>query len=212
MTNIYLSPSWFYLYSIGFEIFFACVAFLVAMVAFRIFRLVSERNAKYFAWAFMFISFSYMVQSIFNFLILENLANRIHYALFLDSLGSYVHVLLKLVGLCFLVYVSLQAKVRALVLLMLVSLVSIAMSANYLHAYYVLSSIFLAFVGGHFVVTYLKRRDPKMLLIIAAFLFLFLGSAHYLIAVDHQLFYVLGHFLELGAYLLILLNFYLVYR
>jgi hypothetical protein len=48
------------------------------------------------------------------------------------------------------------------------------------------------------------------MLVAAAFLFLLFGRAHFIMSVDHELFYALGHILELVAYIFILWNFYLV--
>ena len=68
----------------------------------------------------------------------------------------------------------------------------------------------MIFITWHFIKNYMNKKHPNTLLIALAFLFLLFGSFHFLISVDHQLFYAIGHILELFAYLLILLNLYLV--
>ena len=53
---------------------------------------------------------------------------------------------------------------------------------------------------------FMKSKQPRQLFIILAFAFLLFGRAHFVLAVNHSLFYVIGHVLELFAYALILAN------
>jgi hypothetical protein len=48
--------------------------------------------------------------------------------------------------------------------------------------------------------------------VVLAFTFLLFGSLHYLLSVDHAIYYVIGHVLELFAYLCILANLIMVLR
>ena len=84
--------------------------------------------------------------------------------------------------------------------------------SNTLLAYYILSSIYLALISWHYIQNFLSNRQTKTLLVALAFIFLFFGSFHFFMSVNHELFYVIGYFLELLAYLLILANLYLVLK
>jgi len=58
----------------------------------------------------------------------------------------------------------------------------------------------------------MRRKQKKNLLVLLAFCFLLFGSVHFLVSVNHALFYVIGHFLELIAYVLILTNLLLLMK
>ena len=219
MTNIYLSPSWFYMYSIIFEAFFAVAAVLLTWLSFKVYKVIGEKNALYFSCAFIFIAASYIVQTISNIFIFSKLNESIcrfvkisSIAVF-DAVGSYIHIFLMIVGLSFLFFITLKtSKLRTLLALIALPVAAFVLSRNYLATYYLISSIYLAFVSWYYIGNYLEKKDVKVLLVSIAFFLLFLGNAHYFIIVNHQVFYVISHFLELAAYIMILANFYLVFK
>jgi len=213
------APSWFYGYDIVLELFFAVISLVVAAFAFRLYKKTSQRNLALFSTAFSLIGFSYLIQSIINFLILSKVNETVCRAIKIQSVASFntfgllVHIFFMTIGLSVLVYLaSKQEKVRMLFLLSLISLLGIFLSKNTIYTFYLFSTIFLAFISWHFISNYLKNKKSKTLLIAIAFLFLLFSSLHFLISVNHQLFYAIGHILELIAYLLILINYYLILK
>lgn len=219
MVLVSFSPSWFYGYDVALELFFAIISIVVAGLAFRIYKKTSQRNVALFGTSFLFIGVSYFIQSIINFLILSKLNEHVCRAIKIQSISAFnnvgllVHVLFMTIGLSVLVYLTCkQEKIRMLLLLILISVFGIFLSKNLLYTFYLFSTMFLILISWHFISNYLKNKKPQTLLIAIAFLFLLFGNFHFLVSVNHQLFYVLGHILELIAYILILLNYYLVLK
>ena len=216
MSFTYFSPGWFFGYDIALELSFAVISLMVALFAFRIYRLTSQRYAKLFGISFTLISISYFIQSIFNFLIVTNANQRICDAFRFQSvslfniLSIYFHIIFMTIGLVVLTYMTLKTeKRRILWLLLAISLPAIFLTET-LYMFFLLSTVYLAFISWYYIRNYLRNMQTKTLLVAIAFVFLLFGSMHFIISVNHQVFYVIGHILELFAYLFILWNFYLV--
>jgi hypothetical protein len=219
MIYSYLSPEWFYGYDAGFELAFALISLVVALFAFKIYRKTSQRLVRLFGFSFLLISISYFIESILNYLIVRFLNGQMPVVQKLTSIAGFeyigilTHIVLMTIGLSILFYATLKEKrLRILWFLILIALSAILFNENTLYMFYLVSTIYLIFISWHFILNYLRNRQVKTLLIAAAFVFLLFGSFHFLISVNHQLFYVIGHILEFFAYAFILVNFYLVQR
>lgn len=214
-----LSPIWFNGYDVALELFFAVISLIVAGLAFRIYKKTSQRNISLFGISFLFIGVSYLIQSVINYLILSKLNENICRVIKIQSISAFnnfgllVHILFMTIGLSVLVYLTCkQEKMRMLFLLILISVFGIFSSKNILYTFYLFSTVFLIIISWHFISNYLKNKKSKTLMIAIAFLFLLFGNFHFLVSVNHQLFYVLGHILELIAYILIVINYYAVLK
>jgi hypothetical protein len=219
MSFANLAPSWFFGYDVALEFVFAVISIVVALFAFKIFKKTDQKQVKLFGHAFLLIGISYLIQSILNYLIISKANETICRAIKLNSIawfnafGVYAHIFFMTVGLVLLVYMTFKTDNKKILwLLMITSLLAVFLSINTLYIFYLISTIYLIFISWHFINNYLKNKHTKTLLVAVAFLFLLFGSIHFIFAVNHQLFYVLGHILELFAYLLILANFYLVLK
>lgn len=219
MVFFVLSPPWFLGIDAALEASFAVITFLVALLAFGMYKRTSHNWTRIFGFSFLLISISYMIQSIFNFLTISSLHEQICMAVRFNSiatfqaLGLLTHIILMTLGLSMLLYTTLKDKrLRTLWLLLAVSFGAIFLSNNVVYMFYLMSTIYLAFISWHFILNYHRKRKTMTLLVAAAFVLLFIGSFHFVISVNHQLFYVVGHILELVAYLLILANILLLRR
>ncbi len=219
MSYACLSPSWFFGYDIALEMIFAVISILIASFALKIYRKTDQRQIKLFSAAFLSIGISYIIESILNYLIISNANESICRAVNIESielfnaLAAYVHMFFMTVGLVLLVYLTFRIENKKLLLLLLItSLLLVFLSTNPVYAFYLASSIYLIFISWYYISNYRKSRQSQTLLVAVAFIFLLFGTIHFLISVNHQLFYVLGHVLELLAYVFILANLYMVLR
>ena len=219
MVLAQIAPSWFFGYDVLLEFLFAIISLVVSVFAFKIYKKTAQNSVKLFGISFLLISISYFIQSILNFLIINQLTERVCFAVKVQSVtlfnnfGILAHVTAMTLGLSLLTYTTLkQENTRLLWLLILVPLSSIISSRNIVYVFYLIATILLVFIEIHFVSNYLKNKQSKTLLIAVAFLFLLIGNFHFLISINHQIFYAIGHILELCAYILILTNFYLILK
>lgn len=217
MSFTAFSPQWFFGIDVALEFLFAIILLAVALFGHKIYKKTGQRQIKYFSLAFLFIGVSYVIQSIFNYLVVSQLVETVCYVIKFRSIalfnlyGMYAHMLLMTIGLVLLVYMTFKIEdKRPLWLLMIISLLAIFLSCNQLYIFYLLSSVYLIFLVWHFLGNYLKNKTGNSLLIATAFLLIFFGSVHFTFSMDHQPYYVVGHILELFAYLLILINLLIV--
>jgi hypothetical protein len=212
-----MSPEWFLGYDIFFELFFFVIAFITAIYALKVYKATDQKLAKYFGYGFLLVAMAYFMQLLSNYLVYSQLNNQIcRMANFtstaiVDAIGTYSFMLLMISGLVVLLFVSLKSdKKRTLWILLFVSITAIMLSKNPMYSFYLLSSLYLAFIAWHFIENYLKNKRAITLSVALAFIFLWFGTFHFLISVNHELFYVIGHILAFFAYIMILINWYLV--
>jgi len=206
-------PPWFLGYNIILEAIFALVTLIVSRYAFKIHRLTEQRQLRLFGTAFLAISISYFIQSFLNLAILSNLTEKICHMVkaeninTLNLIGIYTYVIFFSFGLLMLFYMTLKIKdIRIFSFLLIVVLSAIFVSINVLFMFYLISSIILLSVCLHYLKNYLDKKQPKTLLVLVAFVFLLFGRVHFIFALNHGTYYVIGHILEFGAYGLILIN------
>lgn len=214
-----LSPPWFYGYDVVLELCFTIISLAIALFALQIYKLTDQVQVKHFGISFIFISISNFTQSALNFLTITKTDQVICSKIGIQNInifatyGLYMQMIFLMVGLVMLTYMTFRTKqARIMWLLLIIALIAIFLSVNPIYTFYLISSLLLAIISIHFVANYLRSRQTKTLLVVLAFLFLFFGSIHFILAVNHEIYYVLGHIMELFAYSLILSNLYLVLR
>jgi len=219
MLNLYLIPNWFFGIDVVFELAFAVVSLIVSLYAFKIYKLSNQTQSKLFGFSFLFFSISYFIQSFMNFAIISKLNENVCVALkfqsidALNTLGIYAHILFFTLGLATLTYMTLRTNNKKLhSLIIVIAIFFILFSANKIYSFYFLSSIFLIYIVSHYFLNYLENKQTKTLLVLIAFIFLLFGNIHFMFAVNHILFYILAHFLELISYSLILINLLLILK
>jgi hypothetical protein len=213
------SPAWFSGYDIALEFFFAIMSVSVALFALKVYKATNQKQTRLFGISFMFISLAYLTQALMNIIAFHEATEYVcpvmamQSIMLYDTIGVFANILLMTIGLSTLTYMTLKTdKVRVLLLLMLLSLTALLTSRDIISAYFMISSLLLAIITWHFIDNHIKQKKKTSLMIMIAFIFLLLGRIHFLFSMNHQMFYALGHMLELVAYLLILWNFYLVLK
>lgn len=209
MSALFMSPNWFFGYGIAFGFFFAVISLIIAIYAFNVHKTTGQKLAEYFGYGFLLLFMANLIQASTDTLLY--FATNTLTVQTLGILGVYLYMVFMVSGLVTLMFVSLKSdKIRTLWILLAISLLAIWMSRNQIYTFYTISSIFLAFITWHFIENYLHNKQWLTLSVALAFVFLWFSSFHYIISVNHTLFYVIGTILELFAYIMILVNWYLV--
>jgi hypothetical protein len=219
MTHLSIIPDWFFGYGMMFELAFAIITLAVCWYSFKIYKLSEDRNSKHLGYAFLFFSISYFVQFILNvamfFELNEKILNIIELKdiLTLDVFYILTHMILFTLGLVTLCYMVLKIKNKALyIFMMLFSILIILFSVNQIYIFYIFSSLLLLFITSYYLKNYIKNPNSKGVLMLIAFLFLLFGHLHFIFLMNHPVYYIIGSFLELVAYVLILINLLRVLR
>jgi hypothetical protein len=207
-------------YDILLESLFGIISLLLALMAFRVYSRTDQRQIKLFGIAFAFMSASYFVQALFNYIIFSKTNAAVCSSMVLpifawyNFLGVYTHILLMTIGVVTLTYMTLKVQKPLLLMMMLVvSLVALFFSEeHFLTVFLILSTVYFVFICIHFIKNYRKNKDKKSLLTALAFLFLLFGSVNFMFCTQGEFFYGVAHVLALIAYLFILGDFYLVLK
>ena len=208
----HFSPVWFFGYDVALEFLFFVVSLFVAIFSIRVYRRTYQKPVRLFAVSFIFISISYLIQSVFNFIMLSEERSLISVAI-LDTIAMYSHMLFMTIGLSILAYMTFKVDNKRLIaLISIISLVAIFLSANPFYSFFLISSLYFGIVLIHFALNYIRTPRKESLLVVIAFVFLMFGSIHFIFSVNHSLFYAIGHILELVAYVMILINLLMVQR
>lgn len=216
---IFNAPDWFIGYDVFLELAFAVITLIVSLYAFKVYRIAEHKRTELFGIAFLLISISYFLQSFLNMAILSNFNNNICSALNINNLISlnyvefHIHIVFFLLGLLTLAYMTLKiSSKKAYILMATMLFLTVFLSPDHLIAFYFLSTVLLLFISIQYLLNYINNREHKTLLVLLGFLFLLFGSIHFLLSVNHAIFYVISHILELVAYTLILINLILVVK
>jgi hypothetical protein len=222
MGYLFVAPQWFFGYDMVLELIFAIITLLVSIYAYKVYKLSEEQPLKLFATAFLFISLSYFVQSIINFVLLAGFDDDISIFMnfqnvyLVNLFGIYLHSILFLIGLSMLAYVTMKVeRLGPFLMFLAVTLISLFFSPNKAFMLYLLSSVILLFTLYYYLNNYIRIRKVNTLLMLVAILFLLLGYIQFIFSIhdnfmDSPAFYVLGHVFELVAYVLVLVNLMLV--
>jgi len=207
-------------YDVVLELLFGMISLVLSLFAFKVYRETDQRQTKLFGIAFLFMSLSYFVQSLFNFLIISAAKGAVCKVMYVsifnwyNFLGVYTHILLMTMGLVVLTYMTLKVqKPMLLWMMLLISLTALFFSEeHFFTVFLILSTVYFIFISIHFVNNYRKNKDRKSLVVALAFLFLLFGSINFIFCTQADIFYLAAHLLALVAYLFILLDFYLVLK
>jgi len=217
MPIAHYSPAWFLGYDVTLEVLFAVMTFVVSLFTKKIYEKDKDRASLFISLSFFSISVSYVLQAAINLILLLNID---HIPVLpvkimpvdLFTILVYVHFTLMIFGLIVFTCMTLKTKKTTLSLLTLITLTIIFLSENTLLTYLILSAIYLAFISKHYITILLKKKRKEPLLdatvwIIMSFILLFSSKAHFLLSVQYEILYVVGHIFEMFAIILIFNNF-----
>lgn len=218
MEHIYFLPEWFITYGIGLELVFAIITLLVAIYAFKTYKLGLQKQTKLFGLGFLSISLSYIIWFILNLFALIELSEGtfaldLNGATRLINLGAYAHIIFFLLGLILLVYTNLKIKSPGTFsLLFSIIFVSIILTNSKALLFYAISSILIFYLAIHYLFEYKEKRNSHLELMFFSFVFLFLGTLELIFTTAYSTHYAIAHIFILISYVLILINLVSVFK
>ena len=219
MVSLGFCPNWFFHQSIIFELAFAIITLFVSLYSFKIYKIAKEKSAILFGMAFLLFSASYFIQSILNIGILYELSQnvdvlqQVSQVVNLGLNALYTHMIFMLLGLILIILITLKPRnIKVFLLLGLISILPIYLGKDPIYTFFIISSTYLLFISHNYLKNYIENKQLNTFLVFIAFLLLFLSDIHFIFSLNHSLFYVIGHYLELASYILILLNLIMVLK
>jgi len=219
MINLYSIDSPFILFEMLLQVFFAFITLLISYLALKVYNVTKRKSAKYILIGFLFMAFSYLVQAIFSFLkLLEYdyelyLLFGIHPLAIFQNQSIYLHIFFMTIGFSFILLTTFKNVSKKLLLIILLpTLLTLLHSRFLLQSFFVITSVYLAFMVHHYFLNYVERKNVHPLLITFAFLLLFLGQVEFVFMGTSLLIYLIANIFNFLAFILILINFYLIVK
>lgn len=179
---LHIIPSWFLGLNTCFELLFFILTLVIALYAFKIYRISDQRESRNFASAFLFLSVSYIVLVIINYLFLSIISGNlmsleIDDLLGLKNIAIFAYMAFFILGFVTLFYTTLKIRnIRIYSVLLLLSAILITLSSDKSLAIYLLSSIFLILVGYHYFREYFRLKNKNTLFVAIGILFIFISN------------------------------------
>lgn len=212
MTHIYLIPHWFFGFDIAMEIIFAVIALAVSILAYKMYRLSQDRGIKLLSASFGLIGLSYIIWAISNLSLLAEASEGVLEAdlskmIVWGSIALFAFMFLYTISLSTLAYTTFKTRKGGIYYLLVgLPLIAIAASLNKFATFKIVSIFLLAFIVYHYANECTICKNRKVNLMLGAFVFLLLSNITFLFVLTSYKAYVIGHILELVAYILILFN------
>ncbi|MFH1972285.1 MAG: hypothetical protein ABIJ18_02280 [archaeon] len=205
MIVLNAGPLWFQGYDIAFNMVFAIITLLIAILSYKARNLTEDKKYAAFGTAFLLMSVSYLIfiffALLFNTSTFINLLNIFDFVFF-------IHMLLMLLAYTLLIIVILKIKDRKIIaLLLILMLLFVLFSFQYFIKFHIISFFLLAFLTYQFFKNHEDKKTTNTKLVFVSF-FLLTGS-HILFAAiqySHAL-YIAGEVLQLLGFILLFLMF-----
>jgi len=218
MVQLYLIPEWFVNISILMELIVTLVAFGIAFVSWRVYRITNERDIQLFSLGFLSIAISYLLWSLLNWIMLKHVelnieALRVSRIEILGATLLISYFALFVIGWVTLNYATFKSKgIRNYVLLVGLALLTIYLSANKATAFYI-ATIFLSMIMmAHYYLEYFRKKNVRRLLTFFSFLLIFISRAELFFSSQSYAHYIAGHSIEMVGYIILLVNLIIVMK
>jgi len=216
---ILYTPSWFFGLDSIFEFISVFITIFIGYYSYKLYKLVSDKKYFYFSLAFMFIAISFIAKAVIimliylRFLEFDALVDKIDAVRTIKLLGFVVYMTILLTAYMVLLIINMRIKDRKLISLMLLIVVlSVIISSNMYAAFFIVSAILLIYVAHSYYKNYCKCKSKSSLVVLIAFSLIAISQFSFIFYFVNPIFYVIGHVVQLGGYLTLLGNLYLVLK
>lgn len=210
-------PQWFTSSGIILELIFALVTLLIAVYSYKVYKIARQRYTFLFGAAFFSIGIAYFVQAALNFMIHRSVNSLDVFSMALPPahcptfqlsiIAVSLHVIFMIAGLALLAYVTLKERnFQIFALFLVLSFTGILFASHMVFVFYIISSIFLAFITLQHFKRHGKQGSVNSFLVFFSFGLIFLGNLQLAISMFLGLFYIIGHITVFVGYVLLLAN------
>ena len=223
MLEFLIGPRWFFGMDTLFETFSIIVAFLIAIFAYKIYKLTSQKKYRNFSIAFLMISMSLAFKIISNLVIFYKTVEKSFYGLFtitytqnLDFINIIVYSLYRLLMIMAFVMILISIwrikdkKINSVLFIFSVILVLFSYYS------YLLFNLILLLILGHISYYYFdnikKHKNKNSYLVMLSFLALFISQAMFILFRLGPDFYALGESFQLIGFLFLMIAYISILR
>ncbi len=193
------------------------IAMLISYYSYKIFNFTKKEDYLWFSGGFYLIALGFLTRFIFDF---SFDTMRLDKTIFLGTTGFepfqklllVVSMLFILAGYILLLLVALKTKKRVSLLIFVISLVSLTVSQNYYITFLAILIVVIFTLLFHFYKNFNQKRTLNSGIVWYSFLLIFIGCLMEMLMFISNKFYILSNIFNMGGFLLLLVNFILVFR
>ena len=208
----------FYLIGILLELLSSFCAFIIASYTLRGYMLARKKTPLFFSLSFSMLGLALLCRAGYDFLARTNLFGTLRYLpdqTLISSAGLLIALSIFLTGAGYTMLIVLLMRLasKRILFLILVLLALITLNTHTLYITgHILPVILLVFVLLHVIDNFFKKRTTNSFLVLSSFTLLFVSEVFFLLIPQSLLFYFVGNFCRLLAYLQLLANMLLVLK
>lgn len=199
------------------ELIFTIVTSILAVKAFKVYRIIDTDKVKFFFLGFFQIAIAYILLLGLNILTFISLKLQFVPTQYVASqvtatmpigfslyhLGLLLHLLLLISGIVTLMFMTFNiSNVKVYGMLQLTVLIVLLSSYRIIYLFHLLALVYLAYIAAYYYKNFKQKGHKTSLIIFLAFIFLLLGRAQFMF-MHAPIFFILGNVLELIGYILL---------
>ncbi|MFP4119228.1 MAG: hypothetical protein ACLFTH_04205 [Candidatus Woesearchaeota archaeon] len=208
-------PNWFTISEIGIQALFVIVTLLIAYNAYKVYRISGHRSSLLYGAGFLGLGVGYFMQALLHIFLFFGVSSKdilavasqqatVTSTVQLSAIPTVLGMVATIAGLATIAYVTLKEKnPKVLILLIVLGMVSIT-TPYYPVTYHLAASIFLGFITIQYFKHHERKRNAQSMAVYLGFGFILLGTLQLALSDVMSTFYILGHFVALIGYLLLL--------
>lgn len=223
LSQLSLSPHWFYGLDAGFELFSLIVASIIAYYGHKIYRVSSEVKYAHFSFSFLFLALALLVRGVLDLSIFEFI--RIHgVQQFLSIIasgnsplhntGTDIYRLLSLAAYALLIKAMYNVEDWKKSFLLVITVFAGILGSKLIvfSLYNIVSLILLAIIAKFFYDNYSKKKSHNAKLTLLAFVLLAASELFFILILLNPQFYVMAHLAKMAGFVVLAYNLYLVFK
>jgi hypothetical protein len=200
------------------ELLIIIVAGIISLYSHKIYKILQDKNYRFFSWAFLFIAISFVFKIVSNFTVLQRIRIQgVNFVYTVLSQPSYmpivdfacftIYKIFYLLGflMLFLIITKTDKKDKIFLYIYL-SIITILFSIYFNFVFHITIILILLFLVMHFYENHKNHRTTNSLLVLIAFLILLFSHLFMIFSDMDYLDYILAEGLMLIGFLSLLIN------
>jgi len=200
------------------ELLIIIVAGIISLYSHKIYKILQDKNYRYFSWAFLFIAISFIFKIISNFTVLQRIRlqgvnfvatvlSQPSYMPIVDFLTYTIYKIFYLLGLLilFLIFTKTDKK-DGIFLYLYLSIIAILFSIYFNFVFHITLVLILMFLTYYFYQNHRNHRTTNTLLVLIAFSIMLVSHLFMIFSDMDSLDYMIAEGLMLIGFLSLLIN------
>jgi len=200
-----------------FEFLVIIVASIISLYSYKVYRMLKNKNFKYFSIAFLFVAISFIFKILSNLTILHRveitnlnsviiITSQFEYMRLIQFASFIIYKTLYLLGALLLFFIATKTKKQNKIMFVYLSVLVIILSIFMNFVFYLTLVFILTFLTSYYYENYKKNRLTNSFLVFLGFLLLSISQLVLIFSSFRPIIDIFGEILMLAGFLVLLIN------